>query len=154
MWNGGPICAISKKLRQVGLSSEHNEYMAMYYAQQQLVWIRQLLTEMGLGLMLTKPTVMFADNNAANTLSREDVVTHGNQYVALSYHFNKEVQEQALSTVHYIKTDDNISDLVSKCVDVAVRKRLQGALSGYDLRLIKRIELHVLDILKTWKLDV
>ncbi len=154
MFMGDPVCTISKKLRQVGLSSEHNEYMAMYYAHQQLVWIRQLLTEMGFGSMLTKPTVMFADNNAANTLSREDVVTHGNQYVALSYHFNKEVQEQALSTVHYIKTDDNISDLVSKCVDIAVRKRLQGALSGYDLRLIKRIELQVVDILKAWKLDI
>jgi hypothetical protein len=151
MWMGGPICEISKKLRQVGLSSEHNEYMAMYYAHQQLIWIRQLLQEMGLGAFIEKPTVMFADNNAANTLSREDVVTHGNQYVALSYHFNKEVQEQAISTVHYIKTDDNISDLMSKCVDVVARKRLQGPLSGYDIRLIKRIELQVIEIYKTWK---
>ncbi len=81
------------------------------------------------------------------------MVTHGNQYVALSYHFNKEVQEQAISTVHYIKTDDNISDLMSKCVDVLARKRLQGPLSGYDIRLIKRIELQVIEIYKTWKLE-
>ena len=40
---GGPICTISKKLRQVGLSSEHSKYMGMYYAHQQLVWIRQLI---------------------------------------------------------------------------------------------------------------
>jgi hypothetical protein len=100
--------------------------------------------------MLTNPTMMVDDNNAANTLSREDVVTHGNQYVDLSCHFNKGVQEQASSTVHYIETDDNISDLVSKCVDVAVRKRLRGALSGYDLRPIRRIEIHVLEILKAW----
>ena len=48
-WMGGPICEISKKLTQVGLSSAHVEYMAMFYAHQQLVWIRQLITEMGLG---------------------------------------------------------------------------------------------------------
>jgi hypothetical protein len=153
IWMGGPICEVSKKLRQVGLSSEHNEYMAMYYAHQQLVWIRQLIMEMGLGDMIERPTVMFADNTAANTLSKEDVVTHGNQYVALAYHFNKEVQEQGVSTVHYIKTDDNISDLMSKCVDVAARRRLQGALSGYDVRLIRRIELQVRDIYDKWDQD-
>jgi hypothetical protein len=105
--------------------------------------------EMGLGSFIERPTVMFADNTAANTLSREDVVTHGNQYVALAYHYNKEVQEQGVSRVHYIKTDDNISDLMSKCVDVATRKRLQGALSGYDTRLIRRIELQVMEIYDT-----
>jgi hypothetical protein len=151
MWMGAPICTISKKLRQVGLSSEHNEYMAMYYAHQQLIWIRQIIQEMGLGMLIQMPTVMFADNKAANTLSREDIVTHGNQYVALPYHFNKEVQEQAFSTVHFVKTDNNISDLMSKCVDVAVRKRLQGSLSGHDLRLILRMELEVLDIYKQIK---
>jgi hypothetical protein len=143
---GGPICTISKKLRQVGLSSEHNEYMAMYYAHQQLVWIRQLIQEMGLGNLIELPTVMFADNKAANTLSREDVVTHGNQYVALAYHFNKEVQEQGVSTVHYVNTVNNISDMMSKCVDVATRKNLQGALSGHDLRLITKMALEVQDI--------
>ena len=115
--------------------------MAMYYAHQHLIWIRQLLEEMGLGYLLGEPTVMFADNVAANTLSKEDVVTHGNQYVALSFHYNKQVQEEGYSTVQYIKTDDNIADLMSKCVDSVVRKRLQGALSGYELRLIKRLEL-------------
>ena len=51
-----------------------------------------------------------------------------------------------MSIVHFVKTDNNISDMISKCVEVVVRKRLQGALSGHDLRLIKRMELEVLDI--------
>ena len=39
---------ISKKLRHIGLSSEHNEYMAMFFANQANVWMRQLYMEMGL----------------------------------------------------------------------------------------------------------
>jgi hypothetical protein len=35
---------------------------------------------MGLGYVIEKPTVLFADNVAANKLSKEDIVTHGNQY--------------------------------------------------------------------------
>jgi hypothetical protein len=145
-WMGGPICEISKKLTQVGLSSGHTEYMAMYYAHQQLDWIRNLLTEMGLDRMIEMPTVMFADNVAANTLSKEDIVTHGNQYVGLSYHYNKEMQEKGASTVQYVKTTDNISDLMTKVVELAVRRVLQGALSGYDTRLVRRLEGQVLEI--------
>ena len=66
--------------------------------------------------------------------------------MALAYHFNKEVQEQGLSTVHYVNTVNNISDMMSKCVDVATRKTLQGALSGHDLRLIMKMELEVQEI--------
>jgi len=145
-WMGGPICEISKKLTQVGLSSGHTEYMAMYYAHQQLDWIRNLLTEMGLDRLIDMPTVMFADNVAANTLSKEDIVTHGNQYVGLSYHYNKEMQEKGASTVQYVKTTDNISDLMTKVVELAVRRVLQGALSGYDTRLVRRLEGQVLEI--------
>ena len=37
--------------------------MALYYAHQQLIWIRQLLQEMGLDELVALPTVMFADSN-------------------------------------------------------------------------------------------
>jgi len=145
-WMGGPVGECSKKLTQVGLSSAHVEYMAMYYAHQYLAWFRNLIREMDLEHIIQAPTMMFADNKAANTLSKEDVVTHGNQYVGLSYHYNKEMQEKGESLVHYIITDDNISDLMTKVVEISVRKKLQGPLSGYDTRLIRRLEQDVINI--------
>ena len=45
MWMGGPIASVSKKL--VGLSSFHNEYMAIRHAAAEAMWVRQLLTEIG-----------------------------------------------------------------------------------------------------------
>ena len=45
---GAPVLDISKKLRHIGLSSEHNEYMALYFANQAVVWLRQLFKEMSL----------------------------------------------------------------------------------------------------------
>jgi len=146
-WMGGPVGECSKKLPQVALSSAHAEYMAMYYAHQYLAWFRNLLREMDLEDVIKQPTVMFADNKAANILSKEDVVSHGNQYVGLSYHYNKEIQEMNESLVHYIVTDDNISDLMTKCVEVTARRRLQGPLSGYDTRLIRRLEKDAIRIL-------
>ena len=78
-------------------------------------------------------------NKPANILSKEDIVTSGNQYMYLPYHFNKEVQEMGLSKVDYINTLDNISDLGTKAVDATTLKTLAPAALGHDHRLIKKI---------------
>ena len=75
----------------------------------------------------------------ANILATEDVVSSGNQYVYLPYHYNKEVQELGLSIVHYVRTKDNISDLMTKAVKVAEFKILVNALTGHDVTLINKL---------------
>jgi hypothetical protein len=137
MFMGAAVIDISRKLKHCGLSSAHNEYMAMYYVNQALVWFRQLLAEMGLMDIIRKPTIMLADNQAANLLSQEDVVTHGNQYMYLPFHYNKEVQEQGFCHVDYINTLQNISDLMTKAGGSREFNDLLGALTGHDTRLIE-----------------
>ena len=139
MFMGGPILEHSRKLKHVGLSSQHNEYMAMAFANQSIVWMRQLLEEMGLSELTAAPYTLLADNKPANILSREDIVSSGNQYIYLPYHFNKEVQEMGFSIVKYVKSDMNISDLMTKAVDAQTIKQLVPALTGHDLRLVKKL---------------
>ena len=139
MFMGGPILEHSKKLKHVGLSSQHNEYMAMAFANQSIVWMRQLFEEMGLMDLIAKPFVLLADNKPANILSKEDIISSGNQYIFLPYHFNKEVQEMGFSAVSYVKSVDNISDLMTKAVDAHTVKQLVPALTGHDLRLITKL---------------
>ena len=57
----------------------------------------------------------------------------------LPYHYNKEVQELGLSIVHYVRTKDNISDLMTKAVKVAEFKILVNALTGHDVTLINKL---------------
>ena len=137
MFMGAAVIDVSRKLKHVGMSSAHNEYMAMYYMHQTLIWFRQLLGEMGLQNLIAKPTITLADNLAANTLSHEDVVTHGNQYMYLPFHYNKEVQEQGFSWVEYINTLLNIADLMTKAGGSKEMKGLMGALTGHDTRLVQ-----------------
>jgi hypothetical protein len=146
MFMGASVLDISRKLKHVGLSSAHNEYMALYYMHQALVWFRQLMGEMGLQYLICKPTVTLADNMAANTLSHEDVVTHGNQYLYLPFHYNKEVQEQGFSHVFYINTIYNIADLMTKAGGSKEMKGLMGALTGHDTRLIEQLSIKCAEI--------
>ena len=52
---------------------------------------------------------------------------------------NKEVQELGLSIVHYVRTKDNISDLMTKAVKVAEFKTLVNSLPGHEVTLINRL---------------
>ena len=145
MFMGGSVLDISRKLRHCGLSSAHNEYMAMYYVHQALVWFRQLIVEMGLHELVSKPTIMLADNIAANTLSQEDVISHGNQYMYLPFHYNKEVQEQGFSRVDYVNTKQNISDLMTKAGGI----ELMASLTGHDTRLVEALALKCSELQQT-----
>ena len=91
---------------------------------------------------------MLGDNRPANILSQEDLVTQGNQYMYLPYHFNKEVQEEGFSEVQYVKSVDNIADLLTKCCEPKEFNLLLGPLTGFDTRLVERLakEAYGLDI--------
>ena len=108
----------------------------MAFTHQSIVWMRQLLDEMGLSFINKKPGILLADNKPANILSKEDIITSGNQYIYLPYHFNKEIQEMGFSEVAYVPTLKNISDLQTKAVDSGTIRRLVPCINGQDLRLI------------------
>ena len=128
---------ISKRLTHISLATQTAEYMAMAFAHQAMVWMRQLFQD--LIHLIESSTLMFGDNKPANILATEDVVSSGNQYVYLPYHYNKEVHELGLSIVHYVRTKDNISDLMTKAVKVVEFKILVNALTGHDVTLINKL---------------
>ena len=115
-WMGGPIMSWSKRLRHVGHSSEHNEYMAMAAAIKAIIWMRQLIDDMGLGDVIKMPTILFGDNVCANNLSREHFVSTGNQYIYRPYHFNREATKLGLIDVKWVKTDYNLADIFTKAL--------------------------------------
>lgn len=45
-----------------------------------MVWLKDLIIEMGFENMITKSTSLIDDNKAANILNREDMVTLGNRF--------------------------------------------------------------------------
>ena len=124
---------VSKKLSHVSHASSHGEYMAMAEAGKAIVWLRQLLTELELYKYVEQPTVLFGDNNAANTLTMEHYVSTGNQYIYLPYHAIKEWTELGLIVVERKKSKHNLSDLMTKNVSTSEIKMLLDVLTGYKL---------------------
>ena len=133
MMQGGPVVFVSKKLNHVGLNAFHNEYMAMCEAAKSVVWLRQLLAELGEHDLISQPTVTYGDNNAALSLSVEDFVSTGNQYVYLPYHFNKEVSRMGYVTFHAKMSKLNIADIFTKPVTRGVLSILLPYVCGLKL---------------------
>jgi len=127
----GPILWGSKKHNHVGISSSHNEYMALSQASKNVMWIRKLLVEMGFGEMVDAPTPILGDNKQANMLSREDLVTPGNRFIRIEYHYAKECIELQETCTRYVDTLTNIADIFTKPLSRQYIQRLRPTITGY-----------------------
>ena len=106
----------SKRLHHVGLSSEHNEYMALAAATKAVIWLRQLLQEADLPEAVDAPTMLFGDNVQANKLCREHFVSSGNQYISLPYHLSREAYKMGLIDVIWVASKHNLADVMTKAL--------------------------------------
>ncbi len=104
--------------------------MAAHWANRHTAWLRDLLAEMGISEVAQAPTLTYADNRAANLLCEEDIVTCGNQFMQVPYHFNMEAVALGIVDMTYIPTTDNLADLMTKSVSKQVSERLLPAMIG------------------------
>ena len=107
--------------------------MALHWCNRHVLWLRQLLTEIGLQEMTQEPTLVRGDNKAANTLCYEDIVTTGNQFIYVPYHFNKEVISQKQVKTLFVRSAENDADLMTKAVAKGVHRNLINRLTGYEV---------------------
>ena len=123
----------SKRLAHVGHSSSHNEYMAPTTAIKRTVWLRQHISKLSVCReVLDQPTLALGDNIQSNRLCRDAFITLGNQYIAISYHYNKEQVNLGTVSVKWIPSTVNSADLMTKAVSRQVFDKLIGALTGYS----------------------
>ena len=75
---------------------------------------------------------MLGDNKVANTLTLEDLVTGGNQYILMAYHGIKEYTAEGYVRVFWIAGTENEADLMTKAVSKETLLNLVDRLTGYE----------------------
>ena len=63
----------------------------------------------------------------------EDIVTTGNQFIYVPYHFNKEVISQKQVKTLFVRSAENDADLMTKAVAKGVHRNLINRLTGYEV---------------------
>ncbi|CAI7885990.1 unnamed protein product [Closterium sp. NIES-53] len=109
---GTAITWQGKKLNDMALSSAEAEYMALFYACQEGVWLRRLLQEMG--IHIEGPTTIRSDGKSAIALAKNDNWHGRTKHMDIKYHWVREQLEKKAFTFQFVWTEDQAADFLTK----------------------------------------
>ncbi|CAL2254340.1 unnamed protein product [Prunus armeniaca] len=104
----------SKKQKVVSRSSAEAEYGGMAHEVCELLWIRNLLGE--LGFKPKHAMQLNCDNKAAIDIAHNPVQHDRTKHVEVDRHFTKEKLEVKIIKVSFVKSEDQLADVLTKAV--------------------------------------
>ncbi|GKD66321.1 putative RNA-directed DNA polymerase, partial [Tanacetum coccineum] len=112
LFGGAPISWKAKKQNVVSHSSAEAEYRSMASTVSEILWMRWLLKE--LNIVMTEPTLLFCDNQAARHIANNPVFHERTKHVEMDCYFiRKRVESQEIQPLR-IHTSIQIVDLLIK----------------------------------------
>ena len=130
--SGGPVCFASNKIQKVAFSIPGAEYMQQRTCGVDIVWLRSLLQEIGLGEIVKQRTEMHGDNTAAIDWAKFGKITVANKHIALSYHEQREWVEDGFMWPMKTPTKVNNADQMTKPPTKQTAERFVRWTAGYE----------------------
>ena len=129
-WAGAPILWRSKRHPVTPSSVAEAEFQCLAKAWSHLKWIRELLTDLGMGEYVKRPTLCCGDNRNARDWAQEYILTEGNQHLDRQYFIVRERTASGDILPIWIPTKDNPADVGTKAIDGTVANNLEPYMSG------------------------
>ncbi|GKB28078.1 uncharacterized mitochondrial protein-like protein, partial [Tanacetum coccineum] len=104
----------SKKQNVVSRSSLEAEYRVIAQTTYELVWLRNLLGE--IGFPQSKPMKMWCDNQAAIYIATNPVFHERTKHIEVDCHFTREKLEDGTITTPHIRTESQLADVLTKAL--------------------------------------
>ena len=113
----GAVTWCSRRQNHVTKSTVEAEYVAMSEATCEIGYLRQFLEELGLDQKAV-PTPMYGDSRGAIMLARNNMFHRRTKHIEIAYHYTRSRLEKGDIRLYYIRSEDNISDILTKPVKV------------------------------------
>ena len=97
----------------------------------ELLWLRSLLTEIGYPPSVT--TNLYCDNRAAIQIAQNPVQHDRTKHVEIDRYFIKEKLEAKIIKLPFVKSEDQLADVLTKAVSSRVFYNSLGKLSIEDI---------------------
>ena len=123
-----PVSWSSKKQRTVARSSTEAEYVALSYAAQEGIWLRRLLSSLGIGSPEIRPTTIYEDNNGAIDLTKNSKHHNRTKHIDIAHHFVREQVELKEISVAHCPSKYMVADILTKGIPRVQFEKLRGAL--------------------------
>ena len=116
----------SKRQQTVAKSSTEAEYVALSIATQEVIWLRRLLSD--LGVDISTPTEMMEDNRGAIDLSKNPKDHGRTKHIDVSYHFARERVATKEIKINYVPSSENLADVMTKPLPRVPFEKFRGDL--------------------------
>ncbi|KAL4563015.1 hypothetical protein LXL04_027046 [Taraxacum kok-saghyz] len=120
----------STRQKSVSLSSTEAEYKALANASAELIWLKNLLLE--LGIIVKQTPTLFCDNTGATYVCANPVYHSRMKHVALDYHFVREQVSGGLLRVLHVHSQDQLADMLTKPLSRAPFLRNRSKIGVFD----------------------
>ncbi|SCV69331.1 BQ2448_2351 [Microbotryum intermedium] len=112
---GATISWCSKRSSHVADSTTDAKYIALSQSSKEAIHLQQLLEE--LGIPRTAPTLIYGNNQGANSLTRNPSSFAGTRHIRIREHFVREMVKKRKIKVEYIATANMVLDILTKALE-------------------------------------
>uniref|UniRef100_A0AAV1TIP8 Polyprotein n=1 Tax=Peronospora matthiolae TaxID=2874970 RepID=A0AAV1TIP8_9STRA len=112
--NGSVISWNSKRQPTVATSSTEAEYMSLYSATQEAIWLRGLLKD--LNYCAKNATTIFQDNQGCIALAKNPVYHSRTKHIDIKFHFLREKVASAVIALEFKPTEEMVADGFTKAL--------------------------------------
>nr|ABA95721.1 retrotransposon protein, putative, Ty1-copia subclass [Oryza sativa Japonica Group] len=106
----------ARKQATVSRSSTEAEYKALANAAAEIIWVRKLLTE--LGILHPNAARLWCDNLGATYMTANPVFHARTKHIEVDYHFVREQVAQKLLDIHFVSSQDQVADGFTKPISL------------------------------------
>jgi hypothetical protein len=111
-----PILWKSRKQTLITLSSTESEFISLCETVTDVLWLRNLMLELGLGLQLS--IVIREDNQSTIKLIKRNMwIAKRSKHIDVKYKFVKENFENGIIDIQYVPTEEQVADIFTKSLD-------------------------------------
>lgn len=103
-----------KKQKVVALSNAEAEFRGIAKGVTEILWIRKLLNE--LNCHQTQASLLYCDNKAAINISENPVQHDRTKHVEIDRHFIQEKLENSIISLPFVRSKDQLADILTKVV--------------------------------------
>ncbi|KAH8307497.1 hypothetical protein KR044_008578 [Drosophila immigrans] len=117
MFESNLICWNTKRQNSVAASSTEAEYMALYEAVREALWLKSLLNSVH--IRIETPIKIYEDNQGFISIANNPSCHKRTKHIDIKYHFVRERVESNEICLEYISSDNQIADVFTKPLPAA-----------------------------------
>ena len=127
----------TKKQTTVALSTAEAEYMAIAAVLQEVIWIKSILCEILGQNSVSQTPIVYTDNQAARSISRDDAFHQRTKHIDIKHHFIRQHVRDGTALVTWTPSSKQTSDILTKPLGSVKFLIFQQALLDSKFRYIQ-----------------